>query len=617
MAADTTGKKISLTSRNVAFLVLGREMYTEYLNFQRTIILPSSSSVYQSPEKWIAARNAIQFVARGGLPQIRAYRELMFWLHETGKLHTVHDSPDTTLAIAKRCGHVLHPAIASEALKNTACPMCTITQSTAILSRAWGTWKMLGAPDRRSPFVQGQLSAEFYCGVKHIWRFERKRWLNLVRHYQELDEQVAAWEAEAGKTDASSICKMEERRRTNSVKEALRYARENDPHRVETAELPFVPRPALNHRARFRSNQMKPNAEENLQKSLKKQTMASQLSPVSEPPSPPPSPSFSRLARSKSEPTRHKPFWHSSRAFSTPLGPVRANKAVKFAADIVEHKKRNGFTFKRTSMAYVAGRHASPSKAGWADTSFMTQSNFRYDNESSISTLSDVWADGSDLELELQAFEAMFREYEVIPNTRVDKYKRDTDSTVDDDPEGDTESDTSSESDSDSDSDTEEDDDFQDPLAEAILQSIEMQTGSLDDTGDLPEAGRESGESNAVYLSGSNLRTLDSLGRLPDAGLKSLLSTSSLHQVPEVSDQDAQERDIAGPSIETGLVQGVRDDEATTEFEPMEGCEISEDPAHLSEMASSLKDTPDSDSKVTEAVVGMANCEGEVLPFPE
>lgn len=515
MAADAMDTRVLVTSRNVAFLLFGRTVYSEYLDFQNSIVLPRNRSLYKTKGCWIFARDTVQSVAPGHLPNVRAYWEFKYWLHESGKLHTVHETPTTTLSIAKRCGHGLHPAIASVEMENSACPICTIKHAASALSSAWSTWKILGAPDRRPPFEEGRLSAELYYTVKSIWRSEKKQWLSLVHHYEKLEKDVAAWEEkEAQKTDPSSAYMKEELNEAKSVGEALQFARENDPHRMEDAELPFVPHPVSNRRARSQAGSDDPTVAEKPQKPLNEQNVESRLSLTEEPPSPPHSPASLKLAHTASTlPHRESYSSSSSPVLSPPRSPNQVKKAVKFAVDVMEHKARNGFAFKRNSATYSPGRHAAPSKAGWADTSFWTKRDFQYDNEL------------VDLDLELQRLEAFFK-----------RIKEDRDSTVGDDSVGDTESDTDSGSDSDSNIDlTEEEEDFKDPLAEAILLSLEMEMDPVDETDRITGSDLEAGPGRITAPSRDGVQTLDALSDLSDAGLRSLLSTSGLCHVPSVA----------------------------------------------------------------------------------
>ncbi|KAF2438909.1 hypothetical protein P171DRAFT_525990 [Karstenula rhodostoma CBS 690.94] len=515
-----TQKQVLLTSRNVAFLLFGRTVFSEYLEFQQSIVLPRNSCIYKTKEDWISARDTAQLVPHGHLPGLRGYKAFMYWLYECGKLHTVREPPNTALAIAKRCGHALHPAITSAAMENAACPICTTKHAASALSRAWRTWKMLGAPDRRPPYDPDGPSSELYFTVKNIWRFEKKRWLGLVRNYEGLDKDVAAWEKkEAEKTDASSAYTNEELLEAKSVREALQFARANDPHRMADAELPFVPHPPLNRPARFRTNTTDAIVQENPEKDLEEQSVKSQLSSTREPPSPPGSPSPSKVAHTPSASPRCESSSSSpSLVLSPPRSPIHVKKAVKFAVDTVERETRKGYGFKRNSATYSPGRHACPSKVGWADTSFWTEKDFRYENEP------------TDLELELQRLEAFFAHC-----------NEDHDSTMDEDVVGDTESDTDSGSDSDSDTDpAEEEDEFRDPLAEAVMQSVEMEVNPAGGTDHIIESDLEEGASNSLATSGDHGGTLDALNGLSDAGLKSLLSTSGLYHVPGVVNQGPQ-----------------------------------------------------------------------------
>ncbi|KAL5394626.1 hypothetical protein PMIN02_004844 [Paraphaeosphaeria minitans] len=615
MAADTTGIKIHVTSSNIALLVFGRRIYSEYLDFQKSIVLPRNSCVFKSEADWISARDTVQPVPSGHLPHILAYKAFMYWLHETGKLHTVHESPTTSLTIAKRCGHALHPAIASTEFKNAACPICTMGHAAAALSMAWSTWKILGAPDRRPPFDQGRLSAELYYMVKEIWRFEKKRWLSLVRHYGELERDVAAWEEkEPRKADASSVYTIDELREAKSVGEALQFARANDPHRTEDVEPPFVPHPPLNRPPHFRPYRSESTAREKSLGPLGEQSSASQLSLTSEPPSPPQSPSPSKLAHTQPASSRCESCSPCpSLVLSPPLSPVQVKKAVKFAVDVVECEARSGFAFKRTSVAYSPGRHASPSKLGWADTSFSTQKNFRYDNEP------------TDLELELQRLEAFFR-----------RCREDTDSTLDDDSVGDTDSDTDSESDSDSDTDPGvEKGDIEDSLAEAVMQSFDMEVDPAGDIDHTTESDLERNPRNSTVPSGLEVQMLDSLKGLSDAELKSLLSMRGLSQVPRIASQSSHMIANVRPSGGTRIHANAADDgldrgegegethsvrtEATVNLEPTEDNAVPESdaPRHLSEMMSSLDDHSDSVSRVTEAAIDIADQGQESLPSPK
>ncbi|KAL5381752.1 hypothetical protein DPSP01_006939 [Paraphaeosphaeria sporulosa] len=612
MAADARGTKIHVTSHNIAFLVFGRRIYSEYLDFQKSIALSHDSCVYRSEKDWIAARDTVQLVPLGHLPHIRAYKAFMYWLHETGKLYRVHESSATSLTIAKRCGHALHPAVASAEIESTACPMCTIRHATTALSMAWSTWESLGAPDRRPPFDEGTPSAELYYMVKYIWRFEKKRWLSLVRHHEELEKSVAAWEEkETRNAHKSWMYTIDELREAKSVGEALKFARANDPHHAEDAELTFVPHPPLNRRTPFRPYRTESTAQENFLGPLDEQSVTSQLFRTSEPPSPPQSPPHSKLAHTQSASSRRDSSSSYPSLVLSPLrSPIQVKKAVKFAVDVVEHEARNGFAFKRTSVSYSPGRHASPSKVGWADTSFSTQRNFRYDNES------------TDLELELQRLEAFFR-----------RSREDTDSTLDDDAVGDNESDTDSENGSDTDTDPDvEEDDFEDNLAEAIMQSFNVDMDSADEIGDMTEAKLEAGRSNSVAPSGLNVQMLDSLRGLSDAELKSLLSTSGLSHIPRTAGQGPHMTEDARPSggselhiisADAGLDggEGARrsvQPEATANPDSTEDNAVpaSDAAQHLSEMMWSLDARSVSVPRVTESAIDIGNQEREFFPSP-
>ncbi|KAL1591513.1 hypothetical protein SLS60_011905 [Paraconiothyrium brasiliense] len=525
MAALTDDSQVPVTSPNVAFLLFGQQLYSEYLEFHASIVFPRSSNLYKDKEEWLEARDFSQLVPRGHLPDLRVYKAFMHWLHMRGKLFTMHEASKTTrLVIEKLCGHAMHPAIRSSFLTNTACPVCTMEQNNLALSRAWKAWKALGAPDRSPPYDPQELSSELYHIVKHIWRFEKNRWAGLKFKYEELSKEVVAWEDnEAQKANLTYT--PDELKEARSVLQALQFARENDPHLIDKADVSIVPHPLSNRRAVFRLGQTDVTARNEAQEGLGGQSVESRAPLSGEPPSPPRSPGPQKLEHAYPSASQRRDSSSPSLDLSPPRSLIRVRKAVAFAAEVSEKETRIGFEFRRTSISYRPGRYACPSEHGWADTSFCLDEDFEYDNEL------------EELEEKHQRFLALF-----------DPCQEDTDPHVDENVIGDTESDTDSESSSsksDSDSEpVEEPEEIEDPLSGAIMHPIELEVDSVGEFDHSTSVGSNGQLGNYGALSEDDVQLLGAVNGLSNAALKTLLSSNDLAPA-EVAEEGLHMVDVA------------------------------------------------------------------------
>jgi hypothetical protein len=426
-----TSSQVPITPQNVALLLFGQDIYVKYLEFQDTIVLPRSSYVYRSTKEWINARDISQRVPRGHLPALRGYQTFMYWLHSVGKLYKVHEPPtNSKLNIAKCCGHALHPSITTDHFKSVACPVCICEQSTVALTKAWKAWQALGAPNRSPPYHPKGVSRALYYVLRSIWRFEKKRWVSFVIRCEQLSQELVEWEQDEARKTGSTYT-FEELEEGKSVREALQFARANNPHHVDEANAPFVPRPPLNRRARFQTNSYELVVRTKPREASSDQSTQPRSSLLSQPTSPPHSLVPSRLAHTPLSSFRRESLLPSpALVLSSPGSPVFPKKAVTFAIDVVDTELRRVSEFERTSVGYKPGRHACSPETVWADTSFCNDKNFTYINET------------SELEKDQQNLLA-------LTPTR----NEDTDPTVDENYPSDTDSDTeSSSSSSDSDS---------------------------------------------------------------------------------------------------------------------------------------------------------------------
>ncbi|KAJ4358761.1 uncharacterized protein N0V89_003345 [Didymosphaeria variabile] len=538
--AASRGLQVPVTSPNVAFLLFGHHLYSEYLEFQSSIVLPRSSGLYRSTKAWIEACFNSQLVPHGHLPNPQGYKAFMHWLHARGKLFKVYRTPTTTrLVIAKLCGHAMHPAIRSSCLA-TACPVCTMEQITWTLTRAWQTWKALGAPDRRLPYDPKGSSRELYHILKDIWRFEKNRWVGLVYKYEELSKGVVAWEDNEMRK-ASPAYTFEELTEAKSVLEALHFARRNDPHRMDSVGVLYALHSRLHRRTDLRKVQTDVTARDEAQEALSGPSIESGAPLSDKPLSPPHTPSPSKLGHAY-PPLPPSPSSSSARdssspslVLSPPRSPIRERKAVTFAVDVLDNKKRRGYEFRRTSgIYYRPGRYACPSEDGWADTSFCCDEDFEYDNEL------------DKLEENHQRFLALF-----APRSE------DTDPTVDEGVFGDTESDTDSE-DSSSGSDSgsepaEELEEVEDPLAEAIMHSMEVGVEFVGDSDHATGTALEVEPNSSGAPSEHDVQMLDAVCGLSDATLQSYLLSSGLCSAEQVEEglhmvDDARSMDGASQS---------------------------------------------------------------------
>jgi hypothetical protein len=520
MAALTDAdSQVPITSKNVALLLFGQERYADYLDFQDTIMLTRNRSIYRTEEDWVSAGANSQLVPRGHLPGLRGYRTFLYWLHACGKLFEVHESPaNTKLQVAECCGHALHPAIKSDHPESMACPVCISEQATTALSSAWRAWKALGGPSRSPPFDPEGVTCELYLSLRDIWRFEKIRWIGFVLQYEKLSQEMVAWEDEARRT--SSAYTVEELREGKSAREALQFARANDPHHVEDADAPFVPRRLLNHHAHCQTDPIELAVRIKSQEASSEQSIDPRSSPPREPPSPPSppdSPVPSKFAHTPlSSPRRESSSSSPSIVLSPPGSPVVLKKIVTFAVDVVDTNARTVSEFQRASASYQPGRYACPSETVWADTSFCYDKDFAYDNEM------------SELEKDHQNLLALFP-----------PRNEDTDPTVDEECSGYTENDAGADP-------AEEQDEFSDAIAKAIMQSLNMEVDSFE-SHHTPDADVEEELDTSQALS-EDAQMLDAMSDVADGVSNSLLASSGPYYISEVADQNIDMLDDNGTS---------------------------------------------------------------------
>ncbi|KAF1841507.1 uncharacterized protein K460DRAFT_397724 [Cucurbitaria berberidis CBS 394.84] len=413
----------SLTSAQAANILFGRHLYPRYIEWQATISDPDQVRFYDSAERYVLIRNSVFDTAIGNLPHPEHFKAFMNRIKlelytndrqigdgEGGRTGEGTETDMPVLTVANICGHSIHPG--NPAGTAQVCPVCIIRECVASLLRIACLWRCLGGP-------HGRLSENFsrsklYNCVKKIWHAEKNRWSNLVFMYSKFAVREREWEEQHERLGFATPDVVKE---AKSCTMALEIATRS-PFLAEGWDDDFVPADrGINSRTRASGTRERATSEgaellcsppycpasSDEGPLLKSPGQCEEkvlpltqhpheqppqltgeredtviLSPTSNTPILPPSPCSSHpsvsSAQSSSEyvPSPAPPPSPSSPAHT----PPKQRKHVTFAADVSELATRPSSSFRRKSVTYTRGRHASPEGTSWEDTSFYKNAMF-------------------------------------------------------------------------------------------------------------------------------------------------------------------------------------------------------------------------------------------------
>jgi hypothetical protein len=357
------GPNLSLSPFEAARLLFGNDTHRLYQRWQREIAEPLLHGKVSSSEKsWLQAIKARKLISIGHFPCRFVYMQFSKYLLITGHTFPISEqSPGSKSSnTASKCGHALHPSKPPGLCNN--CPVCNVKQCIQALQRIWGVWLALGGPlrvelaDDGSDIIpddkEQHHSWEMLCHkVKHVWRYEKVRWAQMVDLYNDFAAKEREWEeSHYSLTDKEA----------EVVKHAMSAQLAVD---IAWRECPGI-QPAVNESHK----------------------VPSQLEPVEKPLHPPlfPLRSSTNLLRSTSlrcvpspaPPTDPKDKESLASDSSELLSPPPVNKkAVTFTDDTMDFKSRKLCTFQRSHWNFRPGKYASPSPRHWADTSFVVDND--------------------------------------------------------------------------------------------------------------------------------------------------------------------------------------------------------------------------------------------------
>jgi hypothetical protein len=388
-----------LTSAQAAFSVFGHEIYYQYFHWQTSIDNPETFHYYGNYRERLQGDFAE--IGTGGLPTPFVYRVFMNWLRVQGDLYQPHSEPVTSLKVATTCRHPIHPSNTASSVK--VCPVCVMRQCIEALTRVWKTWEILGAPHRKISVPEDE---GIYFKVKDLWRVEKMRWSNLVARYEELGKSEEAWE-DLGMQNGEYT--FDELNGVQSCRAAVQIAWTMYPRdlagysdffktgqpltrRGQGSSLPdpvmpsFCSDPLFAPPPRIPSPPPSPFQWEIVSQDGTS-SMPLDIEELDSPPSPPVEltemssvlndssfPVLESLEDERSSSAEYVPSRTSQDTFSPiaslPASLVTRKKQVAFAEDVMELERRDLSEFCRATSNYSRGRHACPSREGWADTSF-------------------------------------------------------------------------------------------------------------------------------------------------------------------------------------------------------------------------------------------------------